>query len=559
MPWLEIDGKPVDVPAGMNLIEAARLLNVEIPHYCYHAGLTVVGSCRMCQVEVEVGGRKSVAIACNTRASDGMKVVTKSDVVQKLRRSVLEFYLQHHPLDCPICDDAGECDLQNYYMEHGLHDSRMPLLEKKHKHKVMDIGPTIVLDSERCVVCTRCVRFCREITGTGELGVFGHGRDAELLNTPGRILDNDYSGNVVDVCPVGALTDKDFRFKRRVWYMKRTASVCTGCSRGCNIFIDWELDRRYKDPERRIQRLKPRYNKMVNEWWICDQGRYSYHAVDAPNRLLAPKTNAQANGHAPSINEVIARVAARIESTIEKQGAGSVAVIASSASSNEDLFLLNRLFIDKLKVQSIDVSFGFEQKGKDDELLKRADLTPNRRGALELKIRPWGGDGQGGDELLAAAVEGEFDVLVVVRHDLSKEMSERELAKLRKNTSYIVYLSSHENGLTDLADDVLPLAMWAEREATYTNFQGRVQKTAKPFDPRGMAAPEWEIWQKLGSQIGLKADFESAQQVFDGLGAQIESFKGLTWESLGSGGRMLNGAPEPAYKRVQTSSPLSAY
>jgi len=298
---------------------------------------------------------------------------------------------------------------------------------------------------------------------------------------------------------------------------------------------------------------------MFNEWWICDQGRYSYHEVDAPIRLLAPKTNAQANGHAPSMDEVIARVAARIESTIEKQGAGSVAVIASSASSNEDLFLLNRLFIDKLKVQNIDVSFGFEQKGKDDELLKRADLTPNRRGALELKIRPWGGDGQGGDELLAAAVEGEFDVLVVVRHDLSKAMSERELAKLRKNTSYIVNLSSHENGLTDLADDVLPLAMWAEREATYTNFQGRVQKTAKPFDPRGMAAPEWEIWQKLGSQIGLKADFESAQLVFDGLGAQIESFKGLTWESLGSAGKMLNGAPEPAYKRVQTSSPLSAY
>ncbi len=256
MPWLEIDGKPVDVPAGMNLIEAARLLNVEIPHYCYHAGLTVVGSCRMCQVEVEIGGRKSVAIACNTKAADGMKIITKSETVQKLRRSVLEFYLQHHPLDCPICDDAGECDLQNYYMEHGLHDSRMPLLEKKHKHKVMDVGPTVVLDSERCVLCSRCVRFCREITGTDELGIFGVGRGSELLNTPGKRLENDYSGCVVDLCPVGALTDKDFRFKRRVWYMKRTASVCMGCSRGCNIFVDWEIDRRYKDPERRIQRLK---------------------------------------------------------------------------------------------------------------------------------------------------------------------------------------------------------------------------------------------------------------------------------------------------------------
>ena len=192
-------------------------------------------------------------------------------------------------------------------------------------------------------------------------------------------------------------------------------------------------------------------------------------------------------------------------------------------------------------------------------MLKRAALPPNRRGALELKIKSCGGDGQAGDDLLASAVEGEFDVLVVVRHDLSKAMSEREFAKLRKNTSYILYLSSHENGLTEIADDVLPLAMWAERESTYTNFQGRVQKTAKPLDPRGMATPEWEIWRKLGSHIGLKTDFVTAQQVFDGLGAQIDSFKGLTWESLGSGGKMLNGAPEPAYKRVQTSSPLSAY
>ena len=559
MPLLEIDGKPVEVPAGLNLIEAARLLNVEIPHYCYHAGLTVVGSCRMCQVEVEVNGRKSVAIACNTKAADGMKVITQSDVVHKLRRSVLEFYLQHHPLDCPICDDAGECDLQNYYMEHGLHDSRMALAEKKHKHKVMDVGPTIVLDSERCVVCTRCVRFCREITGTGELGVFGHGRNEELLNMPGKRLDNDYAGNVVDICPVGALTDKDFRFKRRVWYMKRTASVCTGCSRGCNIFVDWEIDRRYKDPERRIQRLKPRFNKMVNEWWICDHGRYSYHAVDAPDRLTAPKTNAQSNGHAPSMDEVCTRIAARLESIIEKQGAGSVAVMASAASSNEDLFMLNKLFIEKLKVQNVDVNFEFEKKGADDDLLKRADLAPNRRGSLELKIKPWGGDGQGGDDMLAAAIEGEFDALIVVRHDLSDTLSERELAKLRKNTDYIVYLASHENGLTEIADDVLPLAMWTEREGTYTNFQGRVQKTAKPFDARGMALPEWEIWQLLGSHMGLKSEYTSARQVFESLGEKFDGFKGLTWEGLGATGKMLAGTPEPPYKRVQTSKPLSAY
>ncbi|MCB9366812.1 MAG: (2Fe-2S)-binding protein [Calditrichaeota bacterium] len=558
MPWLEIDGKPVEVPAGLNIIEAARLLNVEIPHYCYHAGLTVVGSCRMCQVEVEVGGRKSVAIACNTKAADGMKITTKSEVVHKLRRSILEFYLQHHPLDCPICDDAGECDLQNYYMEHGLHESRVALAEKKHKHKVMDVGPTVVLDSERCVLCSRCVRFCREIVGSDELGIFNHGRDNELLNVPGKQLDNDYAGNVVDLCPVGALTDKDFRFKRRVWYMKRTASVCTGCSRGCNVFVDWEVDRRYKDSVRRVQRLKPRYNRMVNEWWICDQGRYSYHSVDAPNRVSVPRVNVQGNGHVPTVDEVLTRAAARIEQTMEKHGADSIAVIGSAASSNEDLFLLNRLFVDKLKVQNVDVTFGFEKKGKEDEILKRADLAPNRRGALELKIAP-SGDGQGGDDLISAAIEGEFEIVIVIRHDLSTLLSEKELAKLRKNTSYILYLASHENGLTEIADDVLPLAMWAEREATYTNFQGRVQKTNIPFTPRGLAVPEWELWQTLGAKLGMKASYESTRDVFNALGTSFDGFKDLTWDSLGAGGKMLGNAPEPAYRRVQTSRPLPAY
>ncbi len=543
----------------MNLIEAARLLNVEIPHYCYHAGLTVVGSCRMCQVEVEVGGRKSVAIGCNTKAADGMKVYTKTEVVHKLRQSILEFYLQHHPLDCPICDDAGECDLQNYYMEHGLHESRVALAEKKHKHKVVDVGPTVVLDSERCVLCSRCVRFCREITGTDELGIFNHGRDAELLTTPGKRLDNDYSGCVVDLCPVGALTDKDFRFKRRVWYMKRTASVCTGCSRGCNIFMDWEIDRRYKDPERRIQRLKPRYNQMVNEWWICDQGRYSYHAVDAANRLMAPVTKSASNGHAPSIDEVIASVAEKLQAVVAKSGAGSIAVLASASSSNEDLYALNRLFVEKLKVQNIDCTFGFEPKGKEDELLKRADLTPNRRGALELKIKPWGGDGQGGDELLAAVVEGEFDAVIVIRHDLSKALSERDLAKLRKNTGYIVCLAEHTTGWSDVADVVLPLAMWAEREATYTNFQGRVQKTARPFEPHGLARAEWEIWSKLGAHFGVELGAETPQALFDRIGAHFESFAGLSWDALSTGGKMLNGTPEPAYRRVQSAHPLPAY
>jgi NADH-quinone oxidoreductase subunit G len=559
MPKIEIDGKPVEVPDGYNLIEAARLLNIEIPHYCYHSGLTVVGSCRMCQVDLEFNGRKSVALGCSTTASDGMKVITTSEGVRATRRAVLEFYLQNHPLDCPICDDAGECDLQNYYMEHGLHDSRVQLAEKRHKHKVIDVGPTVVLDSERCILCTRCVRFCREIAGVDELGVFGHGGEAELLTAPGKKLENDYAGNVVDLCPVGALTDKDFRFKRRVWYLKRTPSICTGCSRGCNLFIDWEVRKNFKVPERRIQRLKPRYNRMVNEWWICDRGRYSYHSVDAPDRLTAPKTRAESNGEGISAANVISRAAARLEAVLDQNGADSVAVLASAHSTNEDLFVLKWLFADLLKIQNIDVKLSGASIGKEDEILMRADLTPNRRGALEIGVKPWGGGGQNADEILAAAVEGEFDYLIIVNHDLTKHLGEKAIQKLRKHTGYILYLGTHDNEMVNLADDVLPLAMWAEISGSYTNFQGRVQRTSQPFEPRGLAAPEWQLWTQLAAALGHTAKFNSPEDIFDIIGKSVEAFKGLTWASLGSSGKMLSDTPEPAYRRVQSAKPLAAY
>ncbi len=559
MPKLEIDFKPVEVPAGTNLIEAAKRLNIEIPHYCYHAGLTVVGSCRMCQVEVEVNGRKSIAIGCNTACIDGMKVYTNTATVHKLRSSVLEFYLQHHPLDCPICDDAGECDLQNYYMRYGLHDSRVTLAEKHHKHKVHDVGPTVVLDSERCVLCSRCVRFCREIAGVDELGIFSAGGESELMNVPGKKLENDYAGNVVDLCPVGALTDKDFRFKRRVWYLKRVNSICTGCSRGCNIYVDWETERGHNDPQRRIQRLKPRTNLSVNEWWICDRGRYSYHSVDASNRLLAPMTKQERNGHPLSVDEVIIRAAGKITAVLEKHGPKSIAVLSSCHSSNEDLFLLKCLFADQLKIHTIDVELTKEPAGKEDDILMKADLAPNRRGAVELGLRPHAGGQMAGDDILMAAMEGEYEVLIVVGHDLSKMMSAKELIKLDQHCPYVLYLGTHQNSFCEIADDVIPIAMWAEREGSYTNFQGRVQRTAKCFEPLGMALAEHEVWHKLARLLGHSFDFTGCPEIFDMIGGTLSGFKGLTWEGLGWSGQMLAGVPEPVRRKIRSGAPLPAY
>jgi NADH-quinone oxidoreductase subunit G len=560
MPKIEIDSKPVEVPAGTNLVEAAKLLNIEIPTYCYHPGLTVVGSCRMCQVEMELNGRKSVVLGCNTPAADGMKITTNSAKVQSLRASVLEFLLQNHPLDCPVCDDAGECDLQNYYMRYGLYESRVNLIEKIHKHKVHDVGPSVVLDSERCVLCSRCVRFCREIAGVDELGIFGHGMESELLNVPGKRLENDYAGNVVDLCPVGALTDKDFRFKRRVWYLKRTPSICTGCSRGCNISMDWEYERRYKDPQRRLQRFKPRYNRMVNEFWMCDRGRYSYHAVDAPDRLLEPRTKASLNGSEPlTVTKVIEHAAEKIRTAVSKHGPKSVAILASARSSNEDLFLLRSLFSDMLKVETMDVNHSAEETGKADEILMKSDLTPNRRGAMALSVSAAEGKGVSGDDLLSGALDGDYEVLIVVHHDLSRMLNAKELAKLDQRCEYILYLDTHDNALVQIADDVIPLAMYAEREASYTNFQGRVQKTAKPFEPRGQAVDEWKVWQEMAVVMGADWKYATAEEVFDSMSGTVPSFKGLTWEGLGDTGKMLAGVLEPTYRKVQSAKSLPPY
>src|SRR5712692_8312517 len=251
MPKLTINGTEVVVPAGTNLIEAARAVGVEVPHYCYHPGLSIAGQCRLCMVDIEKTPRPT--IACNTVAAEGMAVWTETERVKDTRRAIMEFHLINHPLDCPVCDQAGECWLQIYYMQHGLYDPRMTD-EKVHKPKAVPLGPHVILDAERCILCSRCVRFCDEITGTGELGIFHRGDHSEIGLFPGTELANAYSANVVDICPVGALTDRDFRFAVRVWYLDVAKSVCPGCARGCNIEVHVNRRRPHHNEGRRLAR-----------------------------------------------------------------------------------------------------------------------------------------------------------------------------------------------------------------------------------------------------------------------------------------------------------------
>src|SRR5262249_54737002 len=233
-PKLTVNGEAIGVPEGTNLVEAARIAGVEVPHYCYHPSLSIAGQCRLCMVDIEKVPRSQ--IACNTQATEGMVVQTETARVKETRRSIMEFHLINHPLDCPVCDQAGECFLQIYYMKHGLYDPRM-VDEKVHKPKAVPLGPHVILDAERCILCSRCVRYCDEVTHTGELGIFHRGDHSEIGLFPGQALENKYSGNVIDICPVGALTDRDFRFKVRVWYLDTAKSVCNGCARGCNVEV----------------------------------------------------------------------------------------------------------------------------------------------------------------------------------------------------------------------------------------------------------------------------------------------------------------------------------
>ena len=339
MPKLTIDGKEIEVAAGTTIIQAAEKLGISIPRYCYHEALPVSGNCRICMVEVEK--QPKLQIACYTPVADGMVVFTNSPKVLEVRKTVLEFLLVNHPLDCPVCDQAGECKLQDYYMEHGKYGSRLVDVKVKKEKKAISIGPNIMLDQERCILCTRCVRFTDSVTKTNELGVFQRGDHSQLDVYPGRQVDNPYASNVVDICPVGALTDKDFRFKCRVWYLAKTKSVCPGCSMGCNITVEWDKSRPHQHKEARVMRLKPRVNAEVNNHWICDEGRYSYKSIDE-NRILSP----QLKNDIVSWDAALETVAQAIKSVKDQSRIG---VIASAQLTNEDLFAVRKLFKDTLK------------------------------------------------------------------------------------------------------------------------------------------------------------------------------------------------------------------
>jgi NADH-quinone oxidoreductase subunit G len=526
MPKLTVDGQPIEVPPGTNLIEAARLVGVEIPHYCYHPGLSIAGQCRLCMVDLEKAPRPT--IACNTQAADGMVVLTDTERVRETRRSIMEFHLINHPLDCPVCDQAGECWLQIYYMQHGLYEPRM-VDDKVHKPKAVPLGPHVMLDAERCILCSRCVRFCDEITQTGELGIFNRGDQSEIGLFPGADLSNKYSGNVVDICPVGALTDRDFRFQVRVWYLDTARSICQGCARGCNIEVHTSRRRPHHADGRRVVRLKPRFNAEVNRWWICDDGRYGFGFVDDASRLVFPTRREGQTPQELLWDEAVPAVA----DALRRYRSDGIGLLASPKMSNEDLWALRRL-AERLGIRRVAFAVPPAAPGDQDDLLLRADKNPNTRGAELIGLE---GDAAA---LLHDVRRGILKFLWVFGHDiLHAAWPPGEVYDALSRAETLVFSGTNANSVSALAHLALPSAAWVEREGTVTNFEGRVQRFRKALDPLGAALPDYELIGRVLAALGETVTATRAEHWFGELTQAVAAFAGLTYQSLGDSGQMV--------------------
>jgi len=533
MPTLTIDGKTVEVPPGTNLIEAARRLGIEIPHYCYHPGLPIAGACRLCMVDIEKVPRPQ--IGCNTAAADGMVVHTQTPRILETRRSVMEWHLVNHPLDCPVCDQAGECWLQIYYMQHGLYEPRM-IDDKIHKPKAVPVGPHVMLDAERCILCSRCVRFCDEITKTGELGIFNRGDHSEIGLFPGTALANPYSGNVVDLCPVGALTDRDFRFQVRVWYLERSKSICPGCAQGCNIEVHTNTRRTHHAQGRRVARLKPRYNGAVNDWWMCDFGRYGAGDVEAPSRLVVPQAGVGTTRAPVGWPEAVRAVVERLQAV----GPARVGVLLSPRMANEDLWLARRLFVETLGVRHLDFRVPSRAPGFADDFLIQADKHPNTRGAELLGLAAAGEPD--GAHVVRAARSGALRVLWVFDHDLlAAGWPEAEVREALGRVECLVFQGPNAHATSDQAALVLPSAAWVEREGTWTNVTGRVQRFWQAVEPLGEARADWEILADVARALGQDWHPARAADCFRELAAGVPAFAGLTYRELGDQGVVASG------------------
>jgi NADH-quinone oxidoreductase subunit G len=550
MPKFTLDGKVITFTQGQTIIQAATDQGIDIPHFCWHPSLSVSGNCRMCLVEVEK--MPKLVIACSTLAAEGMVVHSLNQKSIEARNAVMEFLLINHPLDCPICDEAGECKLQDYAYQHSSGESRF-VEEKNSKDKRIKLGPSVIFDSERCIACSRCIRFCDEISKTSELTFVKRGDRVSIETFPGMQLDNQYSLNVTDICPVGALTNKDFRFKSRVWDMSHTKSICSGCANGCNINL-WVR-------QNEILRITPRHNSSVNDYWMCDFGRLeTFKYINANDRV---------NGPLLKRNGILTKVGwdeayANIISELKSFNKDEIAIISSASITCEDGFVLSKFARSILGIKNIDYIRNVIPNSGDTLLIKD-DKSTNAAG-LELIGLKHSKEGLGFEKILKSIDDGKIKVLFLIEEDLIRYNKNYE-SILTKLDLLIVHASNF-NQTTNLSHIILPASTYAEKNGTWINFSGRIQrirpaittleidrsldglsqsrldKFGTEFDNWGKqkkidARPTWKILVGLLNVMGGKIKFSNSEDVFSEIAKTIPIFANLDYDVIGENGIQL--------------------
>ena len=507
MPTFKLDGKAIPFEPGDSIIKAADRQGIDIPHYCWHPGLSAPANCRMCLVEIlPKPGQRPMSLdileldaatgeykpkqkpklqpACYSPAADGMEVLSdSSENVRKARHDVQEFLLLNHPVDCPICDQSGECKLQDYWLEHGRYQKRMRD-EPVHKPKAVVFGPTIVYDAERCVLCTRCIRFMDEVAKDPVLDMRERGNLNEITVAPGRQLDGHYTFMTEHVCPVGALTTKDFRFKARVWFLRTAPSVCQGCATGCNAHLDY--DPRYN----KAYRYRPRDNEKVNKYWMCDEGMLSYKEAH-DDRVL----EARAAGKALSVKAALEK-ARSIFSGVAPE---SVAIVLSARYSVEDNWALREL--GTVLMGSKNVYVTGRPEGYEDDILIHRDKNPNTLGVQQLAAaaRPF-------SALLEDIAAARVTHVIALGGAAPVDAQGLDSTKL-------VSIAAHEGPLTRAATVVLPATSWAEHSGTYVNAKGIRQIAEKALEPQGASLPAWKVVAELATALGYEPSWSKLKQI----------------------------------------------
>ena len=523
MPSFELDGKTVEFEQGEKILSAAMRAGIQIPHYCYHPGMSVVATCRMCMVDViDMGnGRPAPKLqtSCSMDAVEGMKVETMNEKVKDAKELVMEYLLINHPLDCPICDQSGECVLQDYSFEFGSGKSEMEYSKRVYGWR--DIGTFVALERNRCIHCTRCDRFTREITGTNEFGMFNRGHELTVDTYSDRPMTNQFQGNMADICPVGAITEKEFRFKRRVWKLKKTPSICVGCSTGCNVTIEYDKNE--------VFRLKPRDNPDVNKWWMCDQGRLTYKDLNIRENRVAHPLGKTADGF-QEISWENAFSAIREKISELQPTSAEVIGLVDTHVSNEELYLFKKLLKEGFDSEQLFFpDLEWEQPVSDFFInsLITSDKNPNRAGARMLGLK-----GAKSSEEVSSKIPTGTKVLLV----FGKPFEDENLLSQAGNIPLVINIAAWQSGWSETADVTLPGRLHSEKDATYTNKSGRVQRVNTAIRAFHKTRPDWMILCGLMELLDVDNKADSAEAVFQELSENEKGFQGLQWEAIGNDG-----------------------